>query len=144
VLGGGFVWRQVARTLVGLVPVWGLVPKTAIAYAGTYVVGHAILQWYLTGKHLSRQQIKDLYSQAFERGKEIAGNLLSKMPRPRLKRPEQSEKRRLKLPKISRPRLRRRATNALPAGQNSQACPNCGKDSAADAVYCQYCGSPFE
>ena len=53
VLGSGFVWRQIARSLVGLIPVWGIAPKTAIAYAGTYVIGNAVLQWYLTGRHLS-------------------------------------------------------------------------------------------
>ncbi len=30
VLGSGFVFRQTARSLVGLIPVWGIIPKTAI------------------------------------------------------------------------------------------------------------------
>lgn len=58
VMGSGFVWRQLARSLVGLIPVWGIAPKTAIAYAGTYVVGNAMLQWYLTGRHLSTAQMR--------------------------------------------------------------------------------------
>jgi hypothetical protein len=56
VLGGGFLLRQLARSLVGLIPVWGILPKVAIAYAGTYVVGHTILQWYLTGRHLTKDR----------------------------------------------------------------------------------------
>lgn len=84
VLGSGFLWRQVARSLVGLVPAWGIIPKVAVAYSGTYVVGNAVLQWYLTGRHVSRGQIKALYEQAFEKGKELAGRLTARLPHPRL------------------------------------------------------------
>ena len=70
VIGGGFVWRQAARSLIGLVPGWGIIPKVAVAYSGTYVVGHAILGWYLSGRHLSAKQMRDLSIQAFSRGKE--------------------------------------------------------------------------
>ena len=84
VIGGGFVWRQLARSLVGLIPVWGIVPKVAVSYAGTYVVGNTILQWYLTGRHLSPRQMGQLYRQAFTRGKDSARRMLSKLHRPRL------------------------------------------------------------
>jgi uncharacterized protein (DUF697 family) len=84
VIGGGFMWRQLARSLVGLIPVVGIMPKIAVAYAGTYVVGHVVLRWYLTGRHVSRQQIRQMYRQAFVQGKQIARNLLEKTPRPRL------------------------------------------------------------
>ena len=84
VIGSGFVWRQIARQLIGLVPGWGIVPKVAIAYSGTYVVGNAILGWYLTGRNLSPKQMRALYSQAFIRGREYARKLGEKIPRPRL------------------------------------------------------------
>jgi len=84
VIGSGFIWRQIARQLIGLVPGWGIIPKVAIAYSGTYVVGNAILGWYLTGRNLSPKQMRALYSQAFIRGKEYARKLGEKMPRPRL------------------------------------------------------------
>jgi uncharacterized protein (DUF697 family) len=84
VVGGGFVWRQMARSLVGLIPVLGIVPKVGVAYSGTYVVGHTILQWYLTGRHLSAQQMKALTVNAFQRGQETARQLAAKMRRPRL------------------------------------------------------------
>ncbi len=71
VVGGGFVWRQMARMLVGLIPVWGIVPKVAVAYSGTYVVGHVVLQWYLTGRHISNQQMRAMYMQALMNGKKI-------------------------------------------------------------------------
>jgi uncharacterized protein (DUF697 family) len=129
VLGGGFIWRQIARSLVGLIPVWGIAPKTAIAYAGTYVIGNAVLQWYLTGRHLSTGQMRQVYDQAIERGKQVSRRLTSKRPHLRLPKP------RLALPK--------RKPRALPAATPAHTCPSCGKASAADARFCQYCGHPF-
>jgi uncharacterized protein (DUF697 family) len=125
VLGGAFLWRQLARSLVGLVPVWGIVPKVAISYAGTYVVGHVVLQWYLTGRQVSTKQMQEFYRQAFTRGKEVAQNLLSKRPRFRIKKPNL--------------KLGRRNPRQLPA-QTLQTCPNCGKTNSAEAAFCQYCG----
>ena len=49
VIGGAVVWRQIAGALVGLVPGYGIVPKTAVAFGGTYVVGLAATRWYETG-----------------------------------------------------------------------------------------------
>jgi uncharacterized protein (DUF697 family) len=123
VLGGGFLWRQIARQLVGLIPVWGIIPKVAVAYSGTYVVGQVVLQWYLTGRHITRQQIRELYAGAFARGKAAAQGLLEKAPRPRLKRGEQKQ---------------------LPLPAEIRKCPDCGRDSAADAQFCQYCGQSLE
>jgi len=130
VLGGGFVWRQIARTLVGIIPIWGIIPKTTIAYSGTYVVGNTILQWYLTGRHLSKKQIQGMYSKSLERGKKVARNILWRLPRPRLPKP--------KLPRIS---LRKQ--RALPIPAKNQICSECGKKSTIDAKFCQYCGIPF-
>lgn len=122
VLGGGFIWRQVARSLVGLIPAWGIIPKAAVAYSGTYVVGNAVLQWYLTGRHVTRKQLNSLYRQAFGRGKNVASSLLKNLPRPRLKG---SRKMALPEPKII---------------NGSSICPNCGRKNAGDAHFCQYCG----
>ena len=119
VLGSGFIWRQVARSLIGLVPAWGIIPKVAVAYSGTYVAGNAVLQWYLTGRHVSRGQMKALYSQAFGRGKELASRLTARLPHPRL-------------PK-------RKKARQLPA-KTQQTCPACGKENAAEAIFCQFCG----
>ncbi|HEX9091818.1 MAG TPA: hypothetical protein VF831_10030, partial [Anaerolineales bacterium] len=94
VIGGGFLWRQIARQLVGLIPAWGIVPKVAVSYSGTYVVGNAILGWYLTGKNLSPKQLRALSTQSFTRGKEFARNLIEKLPKPKL-----AKRRQAKLPK---------------------------------------------
>ncbi|HYU18080.1 MAG TPA: hypothetical protein VEQ11_05235 [Chloroflexota bacterium] len=47
VIGGAFVWRSLARTAVGALPPFAAaLPKTAIAYVGTYVVGEAARYYY--------------------------------------------------------------------------------------------------
>ena len=84
VIGSGFVWRQIARSLIGLIPAWGIIPKVAVAYSGTYVVGNAILGWYLTGRKLSPKQMQALSVQAFTRGKEYARKLSQRIPRPKI------------------------------------------------------------
>ena len=91
VIGTGFLWRQIARQLIGLIPAWGIVPKVAVAYSGTYVVGNAILSWYLTGKNLTPKQMRALYAQAFSRGKEYARKLGQRLPRPRLGKPKREK-----------------------------------------------------
>lgn len=107
VLGGGFLWRQIARSLVGLIPLYGIVPKVAIAYAGTYVVGHVVLRWYLTGKHVSADEMKAIFSEAFQKGKIAATRLVSRKDKP--PRP----KKKLSLPVVKRRRKRGEPT-ALP------------------------------
>ena len=91
VIGGGFLWRQIARQLIGLIPAWGIIPKVAVSYSGTYVVGNAVLGWYLTGRNLSPKQMRELSVQSFARGKELARKLGEKFPKPKLgkrKRPK--------------------------------------------------------
>jgi uncharacterized protein (DUF697 family) len=88
VIGSGFLWRQLARYLVGLIPVWGIVPKVAVAYSGTFVVGNVILQWYLTGRHITREQMRALYLTAFTRGKATAEVLVKKLTPRKKKKPE--------------------------------------------------------
>jgi uncharacterized protein (DUF697 family) len=133
VLGGGFLWRQLARQLVGLIPAWGIIPKVAVSYAGTFVVGQAVLQWYTTGQHVNAQQIRQFYGQAFARGKNAAQALLQKLPRPRLGSGPAK-----KSPK-------KPAKETLPRQvEAEQRCPQCSRLSAGDAAFCQYCGSPLD
>lgn len=194
VIGGGFLWRQLARQLVGLIPVWGIVPKVAVSYAGTYVVGNAVLQWYLTGRHLSPKQMRALYLQSLARGKDYARRMVEKLPHPRrkqkaaslpspeqpvgqltageipppaelaestspvgqypdtmqsvqtpdaLKQPHKPRGKALKAAKSHKPGglWRRKKELTLPV---LRTCPHCGKSSAADASFCQYCGNKLE
>ncbi len=119
VLGGGFLWRQIARQLIGLIPAWGIVPKVAVSYSGTYVVGHVVLQWYLTGRHITRSQMQELYIQAFARGKNLAQGLIKHLPSPKPKK---------------------QGVKALPAPRKITKCPHCGKRPAKGAQFCHYCG----
>jgi uncharacterized protein (DUF697 family) len=67
VLGGGLLFRQIARQLVGLVPVIGLLPKTAIAYGGTWAIGRAIALWATEGREVSTDAIRRFSQEGLER-----------------------------------------------------------------------------
>ncbi len=73
VVGVGFMWRQVARELVGFLPL-GVVFKTGVAYAGTYATGQAVYQYFVTGEKLRKQELRQLFDDAMERGREIAAH----------------------------------------------------------------------
>jgi uncharacterized protein (DUF697 family) len=125
VVGSGFLWRQLARSLVGLIPVWGIVPKVAVAYAGTFVVGNSILQWYLTGRHLNPRQIRALYRQALAQGKQTAQQISKRLPRVK------ARKAKTELPAPQEIAL------PLPEGKT---CPACGLPNAEEAQFCMHCG----
>ena len=73
IAAGAFGWRAIARELVGKIPFGGgLIPKGAIAYAGTYVVGKGLERYHHANVALTRQEREQLYQKALERGKTIA------------------------------------------------------------------------
>lgn len=78
VIGGGFLWRQVARQLIGLIPGFGILPKVAVAYAGTYATGQAAAMWYRSGEILSGDALTRLYRQAMTIGRERAKEILQR------------------------------------------------------------------
>ncbi len=80
-IGFGFVWRTIARQLIGLIPGLGILPKVAIAYAGTYAMGRGALQWYETGRDVKRADIEKFFQEALERGKSLASALAEKAPK---------------------------------------------------------------
>ncbi len=72
-LAGAFGWRALARELVGHIPMGGgLIPKAAVAYAGTYVVGLSLERFYRIGYGYSRDERKAAYESAYEHGKSVA------------------------------------------------------------------------
>lgn len=127
VVGAGFVWRQIARQLVGLVPVWGIVPKVAVAYAGTYAVGEAILHWYQTGHKMSGRGMRELYADALARGKQVAQILIARAPRPAL-------------PRVAMPTLPHPTLPRLPRPRGKNVCAACGAKNAREARFCSRCG----
>lgn len=67
---GAFGWRALARELVGKIPFGGgLIPKGAIAYAGTYVVGKSLERYHHTRRPLTGEEERGVYQAALERGK---------------------------------------------------------------------------
>jgi uncharacterized protein (DUF697 family) len=59
VVGAAFLWRNTARALIGLLP--GLVsalPKAAVAFAGTYVVGQSAHYYYRWGRRPRRETLE--------------------------------------------------------------------------------------
>jgi uncharacterized protein (DUF697 family) len=116
-IGSGFLWRQVARQLVGLIPVWGILPKVAVAYAGTYVLGQAILHWYITGRQATPEMMRQMYRDAFNQGKALARSLVERSPR--------GKRRTL-------------------AARSTKVCSNCRTVNPGEFNYCGSCGSPLK
>jgi uncharacterized protein (DUF697 family) len=77
VVGSAFLWRQAARSLVGLIPAWGIIPKVTIAYAGTFAVGQAIFHWCASGEKLKQNVLRPIYDNALQRGRDTARLLLA-------------------------------------------------------------------
>jgi uncharacterized protein (DUF697 family) len=78
IVGGAFGWRAIARELAGKIPLGGgIIPKGAIAYAGTFVVGKGLEHFYHARAHHSRAERKRIYRQAFQRGKSVVQSLTS-------------------------------------------------------------------
>lgn len=74
---GAFGWRAAARELAGKIPLGGgLIPKAAIAYAGTRVVGLSLERLYRIGAGYSREERRLAYEEALERGKALATSFM--------------------------------------------------------------------
>ena len=75
---GAFGWRALARELIGKIPMGGgLLPKAAIAYAATQVEGLSLERYYRIGATYTRRERRAAYGDALERGKTLAGNLMT-------------------------------------------------------------------
>ena len=63
VIGSAFGWRALARQVAGKIPFGaGLIPKAAIAYAGTRVLGASIERFYRIGYAYTREERESMYS----------------------------------------------------------------------------------
>jgi uncharacterized protein (DUF697 family) len=80
IVASAFGWRALARELVGKIPLGGgLIPKAAIAYAGTYVIGHSIDRYQRFGKLPTKVERRSAYDYALEQGKAVAGALMESL-----------------------------------------------------------------
>jgi len=75
VLGGGLLFRQIARQLAGMLPVVGVVPKVAVAYGGTWAIGRAVTVWATEGRKLTGERLRQLSREGLARGRQVAGSL---------------------------------------------------------------------
>jgi len=79
IAGGAFGWRAIARELVGKIPLGGgLIPKGAIAYAGTYLVGKGLERYHNRETELGREERNEVYNMALEKGRGVVQHLLPK------------------------------------------------------------------
>ena len=77
VVGTAFLWRSTARMLVGLLPAMlGLVPKTLVAYTGTYIVGHTARYYYRFGHRPPPEIARELREEA----RRVAAATLARLP----------------------------------------------------------------
>jgi hypothetical protein len=81
-VAGAWGWRAAARQLTSKIPFGGgLIPKAAIAYAGTYAVGLSLERLYRIGYGLTREERHEAYEAALGRGREVASQLLARIRR---------------------------------------------------------------
>lgn len=70
---GAFGWRALARELAGKIPLGGgLIPKGAIAYAATYVIGKGLEHYHHANAAYTPAEREEIYQQAYEQGKTVA------------------------------------------------------------------------
>jgi uncharacterized protein (DUF697 family) len=75
VLGGGLLFRQAARELVGLIPFVGIPAKVAVAYTGTYAIGRAISAWLSDGRRITSETIARYSRESLDKGRAFAQRL---------------------------------------------------------------------
>lgn len=75
VVGMGYIWRQAARTLVGLLPLVGIPAKVGVAYAGTYTVGTAAWRWFARGELVSRERIERTVQEGQQQARRMLGEM---------------------------------------------------------------------
>lgn len=82
IMMGAFGWRALARELAGKIPLGGgLIPKAAIAYAGTRVVGLSLERLYRIGHAYTREERRLAYEDSLARGKNFATAFLEGIQR---------------------------------------------------------------
>jgi uncharacterized protein (DUF697 family) len=75
IVGSAFGWRAIARELAGKIPLGeGLIPKGAIAFAGTYVMGKGLQRVYSDGQYAPAER-ESMYKEALEQGKAMVRSL---------------------------------------------------------------------
>jgi hypothetical protein len=79
IVASAFGWRAIARELAGKIPLGGgLIPKGAIAYAGTFVIGKGLAHLHHAGSALPAAERRKHYAEGLERGRELTERALDR------------------------------------------------------------------
>jgi len=82
IVAAAFGWRGLARQLVGKIPAGGgLVSKGLVSFAGTYAVGKSLEKFAQHGAHLTREERKRHYGEAYERGRGVVEAIVDRVLR---------------------------------------------------------------
>ncbi len=134
VLEAGELWQHTARHIRGLLPLWGLESKVALAYGGTVIVGKAIQAWCDTGHALSSRALRDLCHTTAAEARRTSRGLVAKardaLPRAEVRR--------------ARPRGLKLRLPGLTTRRQRPICPACGRVNPKGAGFCAYCGVKME
>lgn len=80
IVAGAFGWRAIARELIGKIPLGGgLIPKAAVAYAGTFVMGQSFERLYRLGYGYTREERRSAFGEAFDRGKAVISAVVDRL-----------------------------------------------------------------
>jgi uncharacterized protein (DUF697 family) len=80
IVASAFGWRALARELAGKIPLGeGLIPKGAIAFAGTYVMGKG-LQRFANGGAFPKDEQESVYRDALSAGRQQVAQSLQNRP----------------------------------------------------------------
>lgn len=129
----GELWRQLARRIVGLVPLWGLKSKVGLAYGGTVVTGRAVGMWCDTGRAPSSAAVRELCREVAAQSRTTSEDLVAKArgawPSPPPKRARASNLGR-RLPQLRLPKRRPKLS-----------CSVCGRAVPSGVAFCAHCGA---
>ena len=79
IIAAAFGWRAIARQAIGKIPLGGgVIPKAAIAYAGTWVIGKSFERFYRMGYSFTESERKRAFKEAFDKGKGILSSMLQR------------------------------------------------------------------
>jgi hypothetical protein len=80
IVAAAFGWRAIARELVSKIPAGGgLISKGLVSFAGTYVVGVGLDRLLRFNRLLTREEKRNLYSLAYERGRQTVQEIVQRL-----------------------------------------------------------------
>ena len=74
IIGAAFLWRSIARSLIGLLPgILSAIPKAGVAFAGTYAVGETAHYYYRMGHRPDSAALDRIAKEAVAMAKRSVG-----------------------------------------------------------------------